>query len=563
MKTLVSSCVLSLFALGTTVQAATVPPPASPPKQEEQGLTAQLLYEFLLGEIAGQRGDLALAGEAYSDLAVKTRDPRVARRAAEIAIYGHDMAKAVAMSKLWVELEPSSVQANRFLVSALIDTGRLDEAKPRLDVLMHMPGVSQGEVLVQLQSLLARSPDKAATLKFMKGVAAAYPDLPEAHQVVAQSAIDAGQPALARTETDAMLRLSPASELAALLKGEALSGQGDAAVLDFWHGFLAAHPEASRVRLAYARELTRVGRYADARKEFETMAQGAPGNPEFYLAIGLLDMQMNDLDDAEKQFTKTLDLGYPDDDLVKLYLGQVEELRKQYDKALAWYDKVEDGGHVLQARLKGALVMAKLGRTDEAVARLKKLESERKDGRVRIVQTEAQLLRDAGRYQEADDLLSAALAKTPDEGDLIYDRAMIEEKLDRLQDMEADLRHLIKLQPSSAQAYNALGYTLVDRTTRVDEGIALLDKALALSPDDPFILDSMGWGQFKAGHLDQAVDYLRRAYKGRADPEIAAHLGEVLWQKGEHTEAGKLWRDALKADPDNTMLRQTMSRFGQ
>lgn len=541
--------------------AATVPEKGVEPG--ESALSGQILYQFLLGEIAGQRGDLKLSAEAYADLAHKTRDVRVVRRAAEIAIYAHDMAKAVDMARLWIELDPKSTQARRLLVSALISEGHLDEAKPELAALLKMEGPSTGEAFLQLHALLGRSQDKAAVLAIIRSLAAEYPTVPEAHLAVVQSAIEAGQRDLALSELDEVLRLTPGSESAALIKGQVLSSQDEAATLAFWKAFLGKYPAADRVRLAYARELTKAGRFDEARKEFEILTKKVPDSPELHLAIGLLSMQVQDLDSAEQNFSKALALGYPDDGLVKMYLGEVNEIQQRYDVALDWYRKVTTGGHVLQAQLKAAIVLGKMKRVDEALAQLDQMKVDDAAAKVRIAQAGAQILREAGRYQEAIDRLTLALAASPDAGDLLYDRAMLEEKVDRLPEMEADLRQLIKLHPDSAHAYNALGYTLVDRTDRVEEGLALLDKALKLSPDDPFILDSMGWGQYKAGHLAEAAEYLRRAYAGRADPEIAAHLGEVLWQQGKQDEAKRVWAEAKKAHPDNELLQKTLSRFGQ
>jgi tetratricopeptide (TPR) repeat protein len=562
---------LSIFSLGAhaqppaePVQPSATPPAAATPDKAvpESGLTGQVLYQFLLGEIASQRGDLKLATEAYTDLAYKTRDVRVVRRAAEMAIYARDMAKASDMARLWTELEPQSAQARQLLITGLISLDRLDEAKPQIEAWLHLEGRPVGETFLQLHGLLARSKNKQAALDLIKGLAAGYPSVPEAHLAVAQSAAGAGQNDLALAELDEAMHLEPGSEVAALLKGQLLSVQGDAPALAFWKSFLAGHPDAARVRLAYARGLTKDGQFVEARNEFETLLKNAPDSPELHLAVGLLAMQTNDLDAAERHFSQALSLGYPDESLIQMYLGQVNELRQNDDKAIEWYRKVTTGDHMLQARLKVALILARQHKVDEAVASLKAGKADEPD-KVRLVQTEAQILREAGRTQEACAVLDQALKLSPDAGDLLYDRAMIEEKLDRLPAMETDLRRLIKLQPDSAHAYNALGYTLIDRTSRVDEGIVLLEQALKLSPDDPFILDSMGWGQYKAGHLAEAVDYLRRAYSGRADPEIAAHLGEALWKKGDQDEAKRIWQEAAKAHPDNDPLRQTLSRFGQ
>jgi Flp pilus assembly protein TadD len=178
-----------------------------------------------------------------------------------------------------------------------------------------------------------------------------------------------------------------------------------------------------------------------------------------------------------------------------------------------------------------------------------------------VRQTEAQLLRDAGDNASAYAVLTQALVEYPDDPDLLYDAAMVAEKLDRLDIAEARLVRLIELRPSNAQALNALGYTLVDRTTRIADGLALIERALVLAPDDPFILDSMGWAQFRLGKFDDAEKYLRRALDERPDPEIAAHLGEVLWVKGERIRAQEVWQSQLKAAPENPVLRETMRRL--
>ncbi len=561
--------VLTLFSLGACAQApavkvAATKAAADPAKTvRPSALTGQVLYQFLLAEIASQRGDRKLAAEAYADLAHKTKDIRVARRAAELAIYANDMVRAVDMARLWTVLEPKSAKARQLLISSLVSLDRLAETKPQLEALLTMGDQSVGEAFLQLHGLLARSKNKPAVLSLVKELAAAYPSVPEAHMAVAQGEIAVGQNDRALVELDAALRLSPGLENAALLKGQVLSSQGDDRPMTYWKTFLTEHPEASRVRLLYARGLTKASRFEEARSEFGTLIKNAPNSAELHLTVGLLAMQMNDLDGAEQQLSQALALGYPDRGLIHMYLGQVAETRQRYDLALDWYRKVTAGQHVLQARLKVALVLAKQKKVDEAMASLEQFETSGEVDKNKVAQTKAQILREAGRYRQAIDVLNQTLAKTPDVGELLYDRAMIEEKVDQLAEMEADLRHVIELQPDSAHAYNALGYTLVDRTDRVEEGIALLEKALKLSPDDPFILDSMGWAHYKAGRLADAVDWLRRAYSGRANPEIAAHLGEVLWQKGAKDEAKRVWQAAVKADPDNDLLHKTLSRFGQ
>ncbi|HEX6829544.1 MAG TPA: tetratricopeptide repeat protein, partial [Burkholderiales bacterium] len=192
---------------------------------------------------------------------------------------------------------------------------------------------------------------------------------------------------------------------------------------------------------------------------------------------------------------------------------------------------------------------------------LQQLDVQNNQQRAQLRMAEAQLLRDAGRYQEAYDLLGRALEKLPNYPDLLYDYAMAAEKVDRLDVMESNLRRLIQLKPDHAHAYNALGYTLADRNLRLQEARELIARALKLAPDDPFIMDSMGWVEYRLGNTTASVEILQGAYKIRADPEIAAHLGEVLWAKGDRTEAQRVLQSALKEHPDNEVLRNTVKRL--
>lgn len=557
----------SLSACAQSPVSTSVIPVADAPTEATakpvSALTDKLLYQFLLGEIAGQRGDLALAAEAYVDLARKTRDARVVRRAAEMATYARDQGLAAEMARLWVEVEPKSARARQYLATTLIGMDRLADAKPHLEALLRISERPVGEAFGQLHGLLARHKDKIAVLGLVKDLAGGYPALPEAHLAVAQIAINAGQQGQAILALDEALRLNPGWETAALLKGQALARVSDDAVLAFWKSFTEQNPGATRVRLAYAKGLAKVGRYDEARREFDVLIQAAPENPDLRFAVGLLAMQMNDLDGAEQNLILARERDYPDAGVVSMYLGQVNEGRQRYDQALDWYLKVEPGEHYFQARLKAAMVLGRQGKVEAGRAQLRQLESEPGVDKIQIVQSEAQLLREASRHEEAYEVLGRALAQSPDNGDLLYDRAMIAERLGKLDVAEADLRRLIKLQPEHAHAYNALGYTLVDRTARLDEGIALLEKALKLSPEDPFILDSMGWAQFKAGHLAEAVGYLKRAYGERPDPEIAAHLGEALWAGGQKDEARRIWQGSLREHPDNDVLKETLSRYAQ
>ncbi|NWG85930.1 MAG: tetratricopeptide repeat protein [Hydrogenophilaceae bacterium] len=543
------------------VAPESAPSPAKSAGMPAQALTEQVLYQYLLAEVAWQRGERKLAAEAYTDLALRTRDARIARRATELALFAQLPQQAIQAARLWVELEPDSERAQQTWVSLLAAGGRIQETRPHLEALLKAAGPAAGPVFLQLHSLFGRNPDPQAVLDLVVDLARGYPDLAEAQLAVAQAAWAAGQHEQAEQALDRALALKPRWEALALFKGRLLLRQGDEAPLAYWREYLTRNPDAREVRQAYAKQLATMGRYAESRQEFERLLSGAPNNPDAHLAVGLLAMQAGDFEAAEAHLLKAIELGHPEADQVKLYLGQINEARNRPEAALRWYGEVAQGPRYLEAQLLRSILLGKSDRVAEARALLQNLSPANEAERIQIIQTEAQVLRGARDYPAVYQLLTEALARYPDSPDLIYDRSMAAEKLGKLEVVEQDLRRLIKLRPDHAHAYNALGYTLADRTTRLAEAIELLQKALQLVPNDPFIQDSMGWALYKAGRLAEAEDYLKRAYAARPDPEIAAHLGEVLWREGRRDEAQRLWEGALKAHPDNESLRETISRL--
>jgi tetratricopeptide (TPR) repeat protein len=329
----------------------------------------------------------------------------------------------------------------------------------------------------------------------------------------------------------------------------------------FLSTYLKGHPQAKDARLNYARLLVAAKRYPEARKQFEALVEQFPENGDVTMAVALLAIQANDFDAAETQLKRALESGYGEPDVARLYLGQISEEGKRYDEALKWYGGVEPGEQYINAQTRYAGVLAKQGRLAEAREYLRKVRTDTAQQRVQLTQAEAQLLRDANAYQEAFDLLGEALKKMPDYPDLLYDRAMAAEKVNRVDVLEESLKKLIALKPDYAHAYNALGYTLADRNERLPEAHELIEKALKLSPDDAFIMDSMGWVLYRMGRNHEALDYLQRAYGMRPDGEIAAHLGEVLWADGQQEQARKLWADALKDNAQNEALQNVIKRY--
>ena len=537
------------------------PAPVKPESLPPQDLTPELLYRFLVAELAAQRGDSASAVQIMMDLARATRDPRVAQRATELAWSARLLPEALEAAGLWMQYDPGSAQARQVLAALLVSQSRLSDAQAHFEKWLAADRAATGPAFLQLSALLSRHQDKAAVLELMQSLARGYPEVPEAHYAVAQTALAAGRVDVALEATREALRLRPGWEQAALLRAQALGQRANAEALAFLKDFLVQYPQSPDARLAYARLLVGEKDYTAARAEFQRLASEFPDNPDVAVATALLSLQLKDYDAAETQLKRALENNYKDADTVRFYLGQLAEERKRPEEALQWYSSVARGEQLLPARARYAGVLAKQGRLPEARKYLQEAAEGSPSMRLPLLQAEAQLLRDAGDYRGTYELLGEALAKSPESPDLLYEHAMAAEKLDRLEEMERNLRKLIALRPDHAHAYNALGYSLADRNIRLQESYELIEKGLKLAPNDPFIMDSMGWVLYRMGRHAEALEQLERAYKIRPDAEIAAHLGEVLWVMGRQDEARRLWTDSLKEHPGNEVLQATVKRL--
>jgi tetratricopeptide (TPR) repeat protein len=519
------------------------------------------MYKFLVAEISAQRGDLAFASENYLELARITNDPRVAKRSTEIALYAQRAAAALESARIWHKADPDSETARRMLADLYVKTGDLVSAKPLLAEILKTSPSGPQTVLMQLYELCSAYPDKQAVYEMVRELAAPYPDVPQSYYAMAQAAYANGNLQQALVHADQALKHSPDWQQAVLLKALLLGQQDRGAAIVYLHDYLQSHPDAHEIRLNYARALISDQRYAEAKQEFQKLLKANSKNPNLAFTLGLLSEQIDDLVGADEQFRSALELGYSDPDAVYFQLGQVNEKLENLDEAARWYRSVGGGDQFVTAKARYALLLARSDGIDAARNYLHSLEVRDDEQRVQIIQAEAHMLREMQEYKQCYNVLRSALDERPDDTVLLYDTALAAEKIDRLDDAETLLRKMIELQPDSAQAYNALGYTLADRTDRYDEAREYIVKALALAPDDPFILDSMGWVEYRLGNVDEALRYLRRAYDKQPDPEIAAHLGEVLWVKGERDEAQRVWAESANRYPGNETLEQAMRKF--
>ena len=543
-------------------ESAEKPDPSLP----SVALTEDLMYKLLASEIAYQRGQWQSAYVTLMSVAQQTRDPRLAQRAAEIALSAKQSSEAFAAVRLWRELAPQSEEAAQYLLGFIMLGDHIEEARPILEKrLREARPATRGLMMFQIQRTLTRAKDKTAAQALLESLLKPYQDMPESHLALALAAFHNGDKAHARTEAYTALKLKPDSELAALTLAQVTPDKNEA--MKAFDQFVAAYPKSRDVRVAYARMLVEQKQYDKARAQFEAVLKHRPDDPGSLYALGLLSTQLNDYKAAEKYLTTYLDVltKNPDDERdptqAYLVLAQIAEERKDSDAAIKWLSQVESGDAWLGAQIKRAQIIAKRGDLAGARNFLNELKPDNERDQAQIMVAEAQLLRDANRQDEAMSVLQNGLKRYPTNTDLLYDYAMVAEKANKLDAMETTLRKIIKLAPNNQHAYNALGYSFAERNIRLPEAQALIEQALKLAPDDPYIMDSMGWVMFKLGKLKEAEDILRRAYDIRPDPEIGTHLGEVLWIKGQKDDAQKLWRDASKKDPQNDTLKSTLVRL--
>jgi len=543
------------------------PPAASAPASQKkddvvlpkQELTEPVLLGLLVAEIAAQRNNAGFSAQTYVDLAKRTRDPRVAKRATEIANYARQPGLALEAARIWYAIEPGSPQALQSLGGLLISARRVDEALPYLEKLFAGDATSATNGFMQINRFLAPNPDRSANLGVVRKLAGNYPDLPQAHFAIAQAAAAANNDALALEAVRRAGQLRPDWDLAAIFEAQLLQAKAPAEAQARLAGYLKSYPESREAGLSYARLLVLDKKLPEARQQFKSLLAAHPENTDVLYTVGLLSVQLKDYDEGEAYLSKLLQTRFRDKNGVRFTLGQLAEEKKDLPAALKWYSQVESGEQFVPSRLRYAMVLSKQGKLAEAREYLRSADAGEQQVQMRIA--EAQLLRDANQNTEAFKVLAQALQEQPDQPDLLYDHALTAERLEKYDILESNLNKLIKLKPDHAHAYNALGYSFAERNVRLDEAKKLIEKAMLLAPEDLFIVDSMGWIYYRMGDYPRAIEYLRRAWNGRPDGEIGAHLGEVLWVSGERAEAERIWQEAVKNSPENDALQKTIKRF--
>jgi tetratricopeptide (TPR) repeat protein len=525
-------------------------------------LSEEILYKTLVAEFAGQRGQLDVAVENYLELAYMTRDPKYVERATRIAIYARNSEAASEVAKLWIELDPLNPDAHQVLAVMNLRQGKIDEALQHLETILEYSHGKLDQKLWMVANMLGREKDKALVMQVMERLLLKHDSDPEAMYAFAHVAARIGELDRAAELLQATLKLAPDNDNAAMSYISILQKQGrlnDA--LKWIEKALASRKDNDfNLRSAYARLLTDAKRFDDARRQFEILSVQAPNNSDVLFALGLLYLQSNRLDEAKTYFERLVAQGIRSDD-ANYYLGRIDEEHENFEQAGVWYQSVQQGENYFDAQIRYGLILAKQGNMEAARSHLKQVPTRGEEQVTLLVQAEGELLIEDQRYDDAMIVYDAAIEGKKYNADLLYNRAMLAEKMGQIELMEQDLRRILVKDPDNVQALNALGYTLADETNRHQEAYELIKRAMELRPDDFYILDSMGWVLYRLGRHDEAIEYLQKAMTLRPDPEIAAHLGEVLWVKGERAAAKKVWETALQATPEDSRLLDVIKRF--
>ncbi len=525
------------------------------------GTSPSLIYNTLASEIAAQRGESTLAFDYAYEAALETRNPASAERATSLGLQANLPQRALKAAQLWIELSPDSLKAHQ--ISAVLNT-RMDNLPATLNHLQRVVEIAnrQGQSgYLQAAAITEKATTAPKALAIMQQLVTSETKDPDAYYALALTASRAKQMQVALEYIEKTLALTPKATNALILKAHALiaSGRKEEGV-SFLQQSVKASPENLKLRNAYARTLVDLNKPDEAFKQYKVLHQQKPNNTDTIYALGILSIQLEKLQDAKLYLTELVNRRQRRDE-ASYYLGVIAEEEDAWETALDWYSRVE-GEKQADAQVRIASILADRGSLDEARETLQRLRVGQSHHHLKFYMIEAELLRRHHEYQAAHDVYSKAMELFEDNTDLLYARGLNAADLGRVDLLEQDLRKILTTQPDHADTLNALGYTLADKTDRLAEAKKYIERANTLKPDNPAILDSLGWVEFRLGNLEQALGYLRQAAALSPDAEIASHLGEVLWQLGKKDEAISIWKAALEREPDNRFIQPVMQRFG-
>jgi len=568
---LVAATLVSCAASGEKSQLQTVTaiqddrPPAAGVEvaqstQPQQMLTDDMVFDILLAEIAGQRGEMSVSVPHYLQAALLAQDPRVAERAVQIASYAKEYQAAERAARRWVELDPDSIEARKALIALALHNGDRKEVIAQLDYLLAVSDDPEAGYSLAT-TILAHEDDKDVALDAMEKLVAHNPENPYAWMALSRIAVAAEQLEKALQAVNKALAVSPELDPAILLKAQILVRmERKEEAIRLLADAVARHPESTNLHFAYGRMLLDAEDLEGSREQFATVVKLEPNNPDGLYSLALLELETGQYKAGEKHLLRLIEI----DEGVQnayYYLGYAKLKQGDDTAALDWYGRVESGDYWSQAQLRIAEILVRQGDVDAMQDHMRILRQKDPAQSVTYYLLEGQVLSDAQLNEEAFELYGKALQASPDNVDLLYAHSLAAEQLGKLEIAERDMRRILEMDPDNVRTLNALGYTLADQTDRYEEALIYINRAYAQEPDDPAIIDSLGWVHYRLGNLDEAHRYLQRAWNMTQDSEIGAHLGEVMWMQGDREGARKIWEASRQTSPDNPVLLEVINRY--
>ena len=535
--------------------------PAKTQGTETKGLSTDLVYHTLASEIAAQRGEQPMAFKHALQVARESRDAKAAERATSLGLQANMPDEALTAAKLWIEIAPTEIKAHQIAAILNIRSNQLPEAINHLRQVIDIANSKGQSGYLQAAAIAEKSGDPGRALAIMQQLASQETSSAKALYALALTANHAKQRELALDYVEQSLKLDPESPQSLVLKTHTLIAlkRKDEGI-EFLKQAAETYPDNTKLGHAYARTLLELNQPEAAQQQFQKLHELAPDNSDFTFSLGMISMQLEQFDNAKEYLSKLVHNRHKRNE-ANYYLGAIAEEEGTPDLALDRYSRVE-GKHLADAQVRIAKILSDQGNLKQARETLQRLRVNQTHNQLKFYMIEAELLREARDFNTAHEVYSKALELYENNTDLLYARGLNAADLKRVDLLERDLHKILVDQPLHADALNALGYTLADQTDRLEEAKEYIEKALSLKPDNPAILDSMGWVEYRLGNLDAALAYLERAAEISPDAEIASHLGEVLWIMGQQKRALEVWNAANLREPDNRFIRPAMMRLG-
>ncbi len=531
--------------------------------KEPTKLDEESLFNLLAAEFAGNSGDIEASLKYYGEAAKSIDDSRIAARAAYIALYGENYEETLVALDRWRELEPDAKDMPMMYAVTFLKLGQPEKAVPYIESIFEDTNESSVDEALAVKQLLAKeatTEDAYVVLQSLNSKEAK-----NKHLLILQSRYAAQLQKYDESlaTLDQVLEIDPSLHEVLIIKSRILSAQGrheEAALLI--KQLLEELPDNNALRLQYARMLVERRELDAATEQYLILHNNLPDDGEIALSLALLHIERKQLDEAVETLNHLVEIDKKVS-VANYYLGRISQNQSDDKQAVSHYLKVKSGDYVFDAQLRIGVLLAVLGKPDEGLAKLEALAEEQTgwELRVRCYLAQGEILRSQQRFKEGVEMYSRALQQNRDDINLLYARGLMAEKVDRLDMAESDLLKVISKEPDNANALNALGYTLADRTVRYAEALKYIKRAADLVPDDPAIMDSLGWVSFRLGKMDDAIKYLSKAFEMLEDAEIAAHYGEVLWKSNQKDKARKIWEKGKADNPENPILVETLHRL--